>query len=155
MKTKRILALVLCTLMMLASFGMSSLAAAPSSMSGQTLTNNTSEMTGINTTWAATYLAFSSTGPSSAKVTVGVPQTGYYNIQAVYRNHNGSYKEQSLITDFYVKTESGESFSYDKEKVQYTDYTVYADAPETVYLEKGDRFPTTQHEGSYYVISKN
>jgi hypothetical protein len=25
----------------------------------------------------------------------------------------------------------------------------------TVYLEKGDRFPATQHEGSYYVMSKN
>ena len=25
----------------------------------------------------------------------------------------------------------------------------------TLYLEKGDRFPATQHEGSYYVMSKN
>ena len=25
----------------------------------------------------------------------------------------------------------------------------------TLYLEKGDRFPATQHEGSYYVMSKD
>lgn len=25
----------------------------------------------------------------------------------------------------------------------------------TLYLEKGDRFPATQHEGSYYIMTKN
>ncbi len=77
---------------------------------------------------------FGTTGNSTASITVGVPASGYYNINVMYGNWSDG--TATIYSDLELTTETGDTITYPRTGTGRYNFTP---APTTVYLVKGDR----------------
>ncbi len=155
MKVKRFPALILCALMMLASFGILA-GAAETEPTIDTVANplmhggmvdQIAEQTNVQIEGGAA-VSFMTGKQGAVKIKVGVPVTGFYNVAALLVAEDNS---TTLDNDLILTTDRGESFTYSRT----TRGGSWTYAPANVYLEKGDRILTFSSDiatGRYTII---
>ncbi|MBO5409026.1 MAG: alkaline phosphatase, partial [Clostridia bacterium] len=111
---------------------------APSNMTYSEMVKYAYNLKGVSTTNTGNVLYFMPSSAASVEVKVGVPKTGYYNVNAILGSSTGG---STLYDDIMVTSPKGETAKYPR-SIGSSSHSSYVEALSSIYLVRGDRILT-------------